>query len=52
MKIIKPCNFRRIPRLRLSEARRGSAVRANILTDTNPLMGGALLGAAGFIANS
>ncbi len=40
MKIIKPCNFRRIPRLRASP-RHGGAVRcfANIPADTDPPRG-------------
>jgi len=40
MKIIKPCNFYEgSPPQGLSEARRGSAVFANMLIDTDPPRG-------------
>jgi len=52
MKINKPCNFMKAPSPHgLSEARRGSAVFTNMLTDTDPPRG-APSGAAGFIANN
>ena len=40
MKIIETCNFMRLPPPQgLSEARRGSAVFADMLTDTDPPRG-------------
>ncbi len=52
MKIIKPCNSMRAPRLRASP-RHGGAVRlfTNMLVDTSAA-GASLFGAAGFIANN
>ena len=53
MKIIKPCNFiDGSPPQGLSEARRGSAMFTNMLSDTDPPWGRPVGGRGGFIAHN